>query len=122
MYKNFFIPLQIFLILEKININFFYSKASSMKTFYFFINKNYLHCASILLKLEFFTTKTSLVEGSIVDLKKYNLNNFFFNYKKFLLYYIFFIYNNNIHFIALSLINISYQKLFSLDKIYPNAN
>ena len=120
MYKNFFLPIQIFLILEKNDINFFYSKTSKYKNFFFVFNLNYLNLGINILKYELFSNKSTLLEASTIDLKKYNIKNFF-NKKFFILYYIFFNYYNNCHYIFLSFLNKN-TSTKSIDLIYKNSN
>ena len=128
MYKNYLFPIQIFLILEKININLFFSKKNYYNSYSLYTsNKNVLNI-SYVLKNELFLNTSSLIENSAIDLKYFNNNddlvlNFFKKYNK-ILFYNFNIFNSKIKLYLYIFLN-SYKSktnLNSIDKIYPNAS
>lgn len=129
MYKNYLIPLQIFLILEKTNINFYFSNKNYFNSYNLFINSRKNILLNFILKNEIFLNDSSLIENSAIDTKFYNnLDNFNFINKKYsnIIFYNYQIYSSKIKlfiyfFNSFNSLN-SLNKINSLDKIFPNAN
>lgn len=125
MYKKFIFPLQIFIILEKINVNLFSSEKNYYNNYNIFTNRKNLLNINYVLKKEIFLNDSFLLENSAIDLKYYNnINSNFFNFfkkNKFLTFY-----NYNINFSKVKLIFYYFlnnnDKLISIDKFYLNAN
>ncbi len=126
MYKNYLIPLQIFLILEKSNINFFFSKKNYFNSYNIFLNSKNFLSLNYLIKNELFLNESSLIENSALDLKFYNNiteYNFIFRKYKNILFYNYQIYSSKIKLFIYFFYNINKNyKINSIDKIYPNAN
>lgn len=127
MYKKYMFPIQIFLILEKLNINLFTSKKQNSNNFNVFLNYKYNILLNYVLKNELFLNNSLLIENSAVDLKYYNNidSTFFFFFKKYsnILFYNFVILNIKIkltlyYFLPYS----STYNLSSIDQFYLNAN
>ena len=91
MYKKYLLPIQLFLILEKVNVNLFTSKKQNLNNYNIFLNYKYLIMINYLLKNELFLNNSMLIENSAVDLKYYNNLDekffFFFNKYKTIIFY-----------------------------------
>lgn len=126
MYKNYLIPLQIFLILEKSNINFFFSNKNYFNSYNIFMNSKNFLSLNYLIKNELFLNESSLIENSALDLKFYNnISEYNFIFKKYknILFYNYQIYSSKIKLFIYFFYNMNKnQKINSIDKIYPNAN
>lgn len=127
MYKKYIFPLQIFLILEKMNIVFWSSKSLTPNSYVCLVNYKWFYTIALLLKNELFLNNSMLVENSAVDLRFANqLNsklNYFFNDNKLLTFYLFYFYGLKMKINFLVLLKNNYKPyLYSIDKLYPNAN
>ena len=126
MYKNYLIPLQIFLILEKTNINFFFSKKNYYNSYNIFINSKNFLSLNYLIKNELFLNESSLIENSALDLKFYNnLTEYNYIFKKFknIIFYNYQIYSSKIKLFIYFFYNLNKNdKINSIDRIYLNAN
>lgn len=127
MYKKYIFPLQIFLILEKMNIVFWSSKSLNPNSYVCLVNYKWFYTISLLLRNELFLNNSTLIENSAIDLRFANqLNNklnYFFNDNKLLTFYLFYIYGLKMRINFLVLLKNNYKPyLYSIDKLYPNAN
>lgn len=127
MYKKYLFPIQIFLILEKTNLNVFTSKKQNLNNYNIFLNYKYLIVLNYILKNELFLNNTMLIENSAVDLKYYNNidEKFFFFFKKYskLVYYNYYNFNSKIKlYFNFFLPNSFDYNLNSIDRIYFSAN
>jgi NADH:ubiquinone oxidoreductase subunit C len=121
MYKNFFFPIHLFLVLENSNVVYFISK-NNYKNLYLLINYTYFILMSIILKKELFFFNTTLIESSANDLLTYKkLNNNFFEKNKNILFYNFFNYKINLNFIFFYYTN-NFKTINSIDNFFKNAN
>lgn len=128
MYKNYIFPIQIFLILEKMNINLYSSEKNYFNHYNIFLSNNWLLPFSMLIKNELTLNENFLLENSALDLKYYSNFNKYFNFFNLnfdkLIYYTFNINSLKLK-ISIFLLNKLYFKnynIHSLDKIYPNAS
>lgn len=126
MKKKYIFPLQIFIILEKINLNFWTSNNLSLNNYFLYLPNNYIILFSYLLKYELFLNKTTLIENSAFELKTNNFLKTNIFKKKinqiFLIFYNFFNYNSNLRLNVLFFLTNNNSSIFSLDKIFKNAN
>ena len=127
MYKKYYFPIQIFLILEKVNINLFTSKKQNYNNYNIFLNYNYLNLINYILKNETFLNNSVLIENSAIDLNYFNNLDtkffFFFNRYNFILYYNFTILTTKLKlYFYYFLPKIHYSISNSSDKFFPNAN
>ena len=126
MYKNYLVPLQIFLILEKTNINFFFSNKNYFNSYNIFLNSKKNIQLSYILKNELFLNESSLIENSALDLKYYNnISEYNYIFKKYknIIFYNYQIYSSKIKLFIYFFYNLNKNsKINSLDRIFPNAN
>lgn len=127
MYKKYIFPLQIFLILEKMNVVFWSSKSLTPNSYVCLVNYKWFYSIALLLRNELFLNNSMLVENSAVDLRFANqMNgklNYFFNDNKLLAFYLFYFYGLKMKINFLVLLKNNYKPyLYSIDKLYPNAN
>lgn len=127
MYKKYTIPLNLFLILENIKIIYYSTKINNPNNIYIYIEKKNLFLFNKLLKNEFFTSYSTLIDISCIDTLFYN--NFLFNSKNFFLknrliiFYIYYLYFLKIKLNLLIFFNNNnFNKLKSIDLIYHNSN
>lgn len=119
--KNTF-PLQIFIILEKINLNIWTNYLSNRNIFFLNLKSNWILLFSHILNNELFLNNCSLIESSYIDFNTFFLKNI--NFLKFngMLYLNFFIYQLKIKLILFSFNNVNTKIFYSLDKIFLNSN
>ena len=127
MYKKYKFPLQIFLILEKMNILFWNSKSLTPNSYICLINYKWFYTLNLILKNELFLNNSFLVENTAIDNRFMNsLNsklNLFFNNNKNLNYYLYYFFNLKLKILFLINSKNNYKPyLYSIDKIYSNAN
>jgi len=127
MYKKYIFPLQIFLILEKLNVNLFTSKKQNLNSYNIFLNYKYVTLMNYVLKNELFLNNSTMIENSALDLKYYNNvdSKFFFFFSKYdsILFYNFTLLTSKVKlFVYYFLPKTSTYTLNSSDKFFPNAN
>lgn len=127
MYKKYIFPLQIFLILEKMNVVFWSSKSLTPNSYVCLVNYKWFYTIALLLRNELFLNNSMLIENSAVDLRFANqMNgklNYFFNNNKLLAFYLFYFYGLKMKINFLVLLKNNYKPyLYSIDKLYFNAN
>ena len=127
MYKKYKFPLQIFLILEKMNILFWNSKSLSPNSYICLINYKWFYTLNLILKNELFLNNSTLIENTAIDNRFLNnFNNklhFFFNNNKNLNYYLYYFFNLKLKILFLINSKNNYKPyLYSIDKLYLNAN
>lgn len=125
MYKNYIFPLQIFLILERLNSNIFFSKKNYYNSYNIFLSNNFFLPFFQILKNEIFLNDSCLIENSALDLKYYNnMDEIFFSFfKKYknIVFYNFNLFNSKNKLYIYFFFNFK-KKLISLDKIFPNSS
>lgn len=115
-------PIQIFIILEKVNLNFWTNKLSTHNLFFFYFTKSWMIPFINILKNEIFLNNNSLIEMSYIDYNNYFLKNFNFLKFKGMLYFNMYIYQLKLKLIVFFFNNQKIQKFNSIDKFYPNAD
>lgn len=127
MYKKYIFPLQIFLILEKMNILFWNSKSLTPNSYICLVNYKWFYTLNLLLKNELFLNNSMLIENTAIDnrfINNLNKNlNIFFTNNKILNFYLYYFLNLKLK--ILFLVNVSNNNkpyLYSIDKIFNNAN
>jgi len=126
MLNNYNFPMQIFLSLEKINVQAWTSNTNKPNHFFFLINKSWFNLVNNILLKDSFLNKTTLIEASCVDTLKYKKIILDLDFSKksnrvlaFYSYYnynlksrmTFFIYKNNFE-----------ENFFSVDSLFKNAS
>lgn len=119
--KNIF-PIQIFIILEKISLNFWTNFLCQNNLFFLYIKKNWILLFNLVLKNELFLNNNSLIESSYIDFNFFFLKNINLLKYKGLLFFNIYIYTLKIKFIVFTLHNSIKKTFFSLDKIFLNSN
>ena len=127
MYKKYVFPLQIFLILEKMNILFWNSKSLTPNSYICLLSYKWFYLLNLILKNELFLNSSFLIENTAVDTRYMNgVNNkinLFFNSNKVLNLYSYYFLNLKLKIIFLINLKNNYKPyLYSVDKIYKNAN
>ncbi len=127
MYKKYVFPLQIFLILEKMNILFWNSKSLTPNSYICLLSYKWFYLLNLILKNELFLNSSFLIENTAVDTRYMNgINNkinLFFNNNKILNLYSYYFLNLKLKIIFLINLKNNYKPyLYSVDKIYKNAN
>ena len=117
------LPMQLFIILEKLNPIIFTSEVLIPNHFIVYIDKKYFYSLNIILKNEFFLSKSTLIEASAVDTLNYTtISNIpIFTKNRIFPYYIYYIYNLKMR-LTIILNNETSTNLKSVDMIYKNAN
>lgn len=124
MQKKYQMPLQLFLILEKTNPIIFTSETFIANHYIVYINKNYFFMANSILKNEFFSSKSSLIESSAVDTLNYNSFGdltTLINLNRIMPFYLYYLYSLKIR-LTIILNNENNTTINSIDKLYKNAN
>lgn len=124
MQKNYQVPLQLFLILEKSNPIIFTTETCVPNHYLVYINKNNFFLTTAILKNEFFSSKSSLIESTAID--SLNYNNFSIETNvtgtpRVLPFYLFYLYSTKIR-LTIILNNTNNSAISSIDKLYKNAN
>lgn len=123
MYKKYIFPIQIFLILEKMNLIFWNSKTITPNAYICFINHKWFYTLNILFKNELFLNNSFLIENTAIDnryLKHLNYTNC-----KTLNVYLYYFFDLKLKIILLINMHENYSNktyLNSIDKIFCNAN
>lgn len=123
--KKYTMPLQLFVILEKVNPIIFTSEVLVPNHYIVFVNKKYLVSLSKILKNEFFTSKSALIENSCVDTLFYNkINNTIpiFSKNRFFVYYIYYLYTLKMRLTIIINNDSTINNIKSIDFLYKNAN
>jgi len=115
-------PIQIFIILEKVNLNFWTNKLNSSNLFFLYFAKSWMIPFINILKNEVFLNNSTLIEMSYIDYNNYFLKNFNFLKFKGMLYVNFYIYQLKLKLIVFFLNNQKIQNFPSIDKLYLNAD
>lgn len=127
MNKPYVFPLQIFLILEKMNILFWSSKSLSPNSYVCFLNYKWFYTLNLILRNELFLNNSMLIENTAIDIRYNNsINdklNCYFNNNKLLTSYLYYFLNLKLKILFLVNINNNSKSFcYSIDKIFPNAN
>jgi hypothetical protein len=127
MYKQYLFPMHIFLILEKASVLFWSSKTLTPNHFIFLLNSKWFFLLNQIFKNELFCSSSILVESTVIDARFYNKCaadiNFFFKKSKLLACYSYYFLLTKIRLTVLLNLKNDYKPfLWSVDKIYKNAN
>ncbi len=124
MQKNYQMPLQLFLILEKSNPIVFTTETCVPNHYLVYMNKNNFFLATAILKNEFFSSKSSLIESTAIDSLNYNsisAETNISNITRILPFYLFYLYSTKIR-LTIILNNSNNSSIESIDKLYKNAS
>lgn len=119
--KNIF-PIQIFIILEKVNLNIWTNFLSNRTLFFLNLKNNWIVLFSQILNNELFLNNCSLIESSYIDFNSFFLKNINFLKFKGMLFLNIYFYQLKIKMIVFLSNNSIFQSFFSLDKIFLNSN
>lgn len=123
---NYVFPLQIFLILGKLNILLWNSKSLTPNSYICLINYKWFYTINLILKSELFLNNSTLIENTAIDFKyaneiNKNLNFFFKNNNLLTLYQYYFI-NLKLKILFFILLKTNSKPLlYSIDKLFSNA-
>lgn len=128
MYKKYVFPLNIFLILENINVTIYSSKSNIANCFFLYTEKKNLFLITKLLKKEYLLNNSTLLDISCVD--TLDFNNFLFNTQNFfkknriIIYYLYYLYYLKIRIFLITFFNNQNNSeiIHSIDCIFANAN
>jgi len=115
-------PLQLFLVLEKLNVIFWNSKCLTKNAYVCLVDNNWFYAINLILRNELLINNSFLVENTAIDTKYFNnfnnkLNHFFGN--KTILMYSYYIISQKC---KLSfLVNSKTNSFVSIDKLYLSA-
>ena len=124
MQKNYQMPLQLFLILEKATPIIFTAETLTPNHYIVYMSKNNFFLTAAILKNEFFSSKSSLIESSAIDSLNYNSINVetnIVNLNRVLPFYLFYLYSLKTR-LTIILNNANNNSIASIDKLYKNAN
>lgn len=125
MHQKYKMPLQLFLILEKVNPTIFTSEVLIPNHFIVFLHKNFFKTLNFILKNEFFCSKSTLIENSCVDVLNYTkINNEIpiFTKNRFFVFYIYYLYTVKSRITVILNSDSGDLGINSIDLIYKNAN
>ncbi len=121
------IPIQLFVIFEKINIQLWTSDSNKPNFFHIHLPIKWFYSLNIFFNKSIFFTNSILVDSSAVDCYNYKISNtkldyFLFN-NKLIIFYIYYFYFLKIK-INISIMYNMYTKsmVYSIDNIYKNSN
>ena len=120
-------PLQIFIILEKLNIQVWTSKSNLPNTFFLLIPQKWFFTLNNIFKFEINFWNSYLVEMSAVDCSNYKdnniFNNIFFSKNKLIVFYLYFFFFLKIKLKVLFFFNFfKKNNIISIDSLFNNAN
>jgi NADH:ubiquinone oxidoreductase subunit C len=124
MQKKYQMPMQLFLILEKTNPIIFTAETLIPSHYIVYINKNNFFALNSILKNEFFSSKSSLIEASAIDTLNYNSFNELtnsINLNRIMPFYIYYLYSLKMR-LTVILNNNDASAIRSIDRLYKNAN
>lgn len=123
MHNKYKLPLQLFIILEKINPIIYTSEILIPNHFIIYLAKNNFITLNYILKHEFFCSKSTLIENSCVDTLNYsNVNIPVFNKTRLLPFYLYYIYNLKSRLTLILHLDSQTNNVSSIDLLYKNAN
>lgn len=115
-------PIQIFIILEKVNTNVWTNKLINKSLFFLHFKSNWLILFSQILKHELLLNNNLIIESSYIDFTNFFLKNINLLKFKGMLFINIYIYKLKLNLIAFFFNNCIFQNFQSLDKIFFNAN
>lgn len=125
MFKKYRFPLNLFLIFEKLNPIVYTSECLTTNHYLIFIPKEIYFAFNKVLKNELFYSSSSLIEHSAIDTKYYDSleNKFKLNFKgnRILTFNTLYFYTIKVK-ITLFINTSLYEKIPSIELLYPNAN
>ena len=126
MYKKHQIPLNIFIIFEKVTPIIFTSNTMTNNSYICLIPNNWLLPINQLLKAELNLSSSTLIENSAIDTLKYNSLlkelNVTLNDNRLVIYYLYYLYFTKTRLMFLLNFNNSTTSVLSLDKYFKNSN
>lgn len=127
MYKQYLFPMHMFLILEKASVLFWSSKTLVPNHFVVLLNSKWFYLLNQIFKNELFFSSSVLIENTAIDTRFYNKCSseisLFFKKNKLLVSYSYYFLLTKLRLtVFLNLKNDYKPYLWSVDKIYKNAN
>jgi NADH:ubiquinone oxidoreductase subunit C len=123
LFKKYQFPINIFICFEKLNPVIFTSEVLTHNHYVALIPKNWYYGINLFLKKELFYSTSTLTEISAIDTLKYSdiipKNDLFNVNDRFIVYNIYYFYFIKIR---LTLLQLTNDKIESIDTIYNNAN
>ena len=122
MLKNYCFPIQIFIIMEKLNVNMWTKNNNSYNVFFLFIDKKWLLCINQIIRNELFMSNSSLIEVSNINSNKFIATHFLNSSN--IIYYFYYILKLKIKLLILasSCVVKKDQSFQSIDGIFKNSN
>lgn len=120
LHKNIF-PIQIFIILEKININF-WTNTSSNNLYFLYLKNYWIILFNSIIKNELFLNSSSLIEHSYIDFSLNFLKNFNLLKLKGILFFNIFIHQLKLKLIVFFFNSTQIQSFLSIDRIFLNSD
>lgn len=126
MYKKHQIPLNIFIIFEKVNPIIFTANTMTNNSYICVIPNNWFVPINQLLKSELNLSSSTLIENSAIDTLKYTSVfkelSLILNNNRLIVYYIYYIYFTKTRLTFLLNFNNTNTSLTSIDKYFKNSN
>lgn len=127
MMSKYKIPLQVFIILEKINIQVWTSKSNLPNTFFLLLPRKWFYTLNNIFKFEINFFNSYLVDMSAIDCSNYKDKNFYKNIflfkNKLIIFYIYYFMFLKIKLNVLFFFNFfKKNNLLSIDSIFLNSN
>ena len=128
MLQKYKLPIQLFTIFEKIQIQLWTSTSNQPNHFFIHIPQKWFFPINLFFKRELFFWNSFLVDSSGIDTLNYSFdkkgnNNFFFKNNQIILFYIYYSYFLKIKLtITLFYNNFFKNKIISIDSIFSNSN
>lgn len=124
MQKKYQMPIQLFLIMQKANAVIFTAETLIPSHYIIYLNKNDFFTINAILKNEFFSSKSTLIESSAIDTLSYhNFNEItnLINLNRVMPFYIYYIYSLKMR-LTIILSNKNNSPIKSIERFYKNAN
>lgn len=127
MYKKYNFPLNLFLILEHMNVSVYSSQYQLPNHYTIFSNSSWIYLLNQIIKNEFFFNNSYLVDISGVDTLKYNNltpdSELFLKKNRILIFYIYYIYFLKLRLTIMTSYSFNKVNLISsIDNIFKNAH
>lgn len=124
MQKKYRMPIQLFLIMQKANVAIFTADTLIPNHYIIYLNKNDFFPVNAILKNEFFSSKSTLIESSAIDTLNYNNFNELtdlISLNRIMPFYIYYIYSLKMR-LTIILSNKNNEPIKSVERFYKNAN
>ncbi len=128
MNKKYIFPLQLFIILEKINVKIWVNQSLNFNNYYVYFSEKWFLLFTQVLKNEVFLTNSTLIEHSGVDMLQvlnFKSNKWFYFFSRFQLIYNIYLYSVKTRltlFFLVSKKQKQVKKIPSVDRYFLNAN